>query len=220
MLLAQLERSREQLLESERSLRDVQAGDLTRGWGAHYNLSPPKKCDFYDQSLYENWDFYDQSLWKLGFLWSNSMRIEMFLTLWKLVYFSYQLVTPPGFLNQRTRVGGCYFQQTNRKRSKKAGDLGIVTFFQWLFLRFHHHTYRVHVRYIYLHLPKDLVKCKQIYRTWILWVMANHHHESITISLDEDFVASICQKHRRRSSESKFMQLLRESFSLALFPLW
>ena len=45
--------------------------------------------------------------------------------------------------------------------------------------------------------------------------MANHHHESITISLDEDFVASLSQKHRRRF-KSKLMQLLRKSFSLAL----
>ena len=173
---------------------------------------------------------WSKPIWKLGFLWSKPMKTGIFMIKlyenWdvsnpmKAGIFFISTRDPPGFLNQRTRVGGCYFQQTNRKRSKKAGDLGIVTFFQWLFLRFHHHTYRVHVRYIYLHLPKDLVKCKQIYRTWILWVMANHHHESITISLDEDFVASICQKHRRRSSESKFMQLLRESFSLALFPLW
>ena len=109
----------------------------TRGWGAPYNLSPPQKMRFlwskpmktgiFMIKLYENWDV------------SNLMKAGIFfhINLW------------PGFLNQRTRVGGCYFQQTNRKRSKKAGDLGIVTFFQWLFQRFYHHTYRVHVRYIF-----------------------------------------------------------------------
>ena len=75
MLLAQLERSREQLLESERSLRDVQVGDLTRGmvqWCTGALCHPPKNAIFMINAYmktgicmikaYENWDLYDQSL--------------------------------------------------------------------------------------------------------------------------------------------------------------
>ena len=32
-------------------------------------------------------------------------------------------------------------------------------------------THRIHVEYIYLHLPWKSTKCRQIYHTWILWVM-------------------------------------------------
>ena len=34
-------------------------------------------------------------------------------------------------------------------------------------------THMIHVWYIYLHLPWKSTKCRQIYHTWILWVMVN-----------------------------------------------
>jgi len=74
VLLAQLERSREQLLESERSLRDVQVGKLNPWMGCALQfVTPQKNWDVYDLKAYmktgifmikayENWDFCDQTL--------------------------------------------------------------------------------------------------------------------------------------------------------------
>ena len=109
----------------------------TRGWGAPYNLSPPQKMRFlwskpmktgiFMIKLYENWDV------------SNLMKAGIFFI---------STCDPDFWTNEQE-----WEDVTSNKRiasgQKKAGDLGIVTFFQWLFQRFYHHTYRVHVRYIF-----------------------------------------------------------------------
>ena len=67
-------------------------------------------------------------------------------------------------------------------------------------------SHRIHVWYIYLHLPYKLLKCRYVYHAWILWVLDpfNSHYFGVWIH-SLKLTVRTCQEagHRKEAGSSE-----------------